>query len=699
MGSLDPNVHNPLSQAEGSAWKKYFYNAELQKEIMQDINRTFPEYPFFRDQLVQEMMLRILFLWSFENEDLKYKQGMHELLAPIIFLAYSEYYEDDILSGANSPFVSTCFDRRHMEADCFSLFDRMMEVCGDFFALKTRVKKSKDPKKTAGSSKSGGRRGGKKTASTTEALPDASSLFGGGDEGGFDNSDIMSPMLMKCMNVHDVVLRQRDPEVYRHIKGMEIEPQIFLMKWIRLMLGREFHLEDVMILWDAIFAHSPTDFVLLDFICVAMIIYIRGDLLSKSYGEALRRLMKYPPVEDVTVFVHSAIDLTLPPKEKEKEKDKEPVESGGSGKRVPKSKKAPPPPPPGKKQPGPHLAEGEQLTTGGSAASSPPPPIPAKPSSSKPQPPPSAEQLALTAMKKTQEHMGERLNEVVLSLEMQLRLPPAERNEDYLLLEAAQLKQIRDVLMGNLSERSFSIPRLLHVHRTGESGLAPEQPARESEREEEPAAKVPAGEEEQKSATHAIPEQPLEAEKSTSEGSAEKKKKGKGEGQPMFSFAAFAEQGNIPARLVESDEEEAAAATTAATTAVPDDAMDISLDAKPVPSNVIIPQAVAPSSRTGQSREGSQNQSSSSVDMLSFTPAPVPAWQTSPTDPPANNLDFLSEDGPKDQEDSLFGTGASSKGSSTNKGGREKRKPRSKASVDTKKDVDPSKLFDELFSS
>jgi len=27
-----------------------------------------------------------------------------------------------------------------------------------------------------------------------------------------------------------------------------------MMKWIRLLLGREFHLEDVLLLWDAIFA-------------------------------------------------------------------------------------------------------------------------------------------------------------------------------------------------------------------------------------------------------------------------------------------------------------------------------------------------------------------------------------------------------------------------------------------------------------
>jgi hypothetical protein len=46
-----------------------------------------------------------------------------------------------------------------------------------------------------------------------------------------------------------------------------------------------------------------------------MLIYIRGDLLGKDNMGCLQRLMKYPPVEDVKVFVKSALDSRhdLPP--------------------------------------------------------------------------------------------------------------------------------------------------------------------------------------------------------------------------------------------------------------------------------------------------------------------------------------------------------------------------------------------------
>ena len=48
----------------------------------------------------------------------------------------------------------------------------------------------------------------------------------------------------------------------------------FTRRWIRLLFGREFPFEDVLRLWDIIFAEDPT-LDLVDFICVAMLLRIR----------------------------------------------------------------------------------------------------------------------------------------------------------------------------------------------------------------------------------------------------------------------------------------------------------------------------------------------------------------------------------------------------------------------------------------
>ena len=67
-------------------------------------------------------------------------------------------------------------------------------------------------------------------------------------------------------------------------------------RWVRLLCTREFIMESVFIMWDAIFASSE-DFALLDFICVAMVVFVRSFLMDCDNSGALRRLLRYPPVE------------------------------------------------------------------------------------------------------------------------------------------------------------------------------------------------------------------------------------------------------------------------------------------------------------------------------------------------------------------------------------------------------------------
>ncbi len=45
-------------------------------------------------------------------------------------------------------------------------------------------------------------------------------------------------------------------------------------RWIRLLFGREFDFDQLLLLWDTIFAYDPT-LELMDLICVAMLLRIR----------------------------------------------------------------------------------------------------------------------------------------------------------------------------------------------------------------------------------------------------------------------------------------------------------------------------------------------------------------------------------------------------------------------------------------
>lgn len=92
---LNPHVNSdggddPLSQSKQSLWNQHFCDQELCAVIKQDVVRTFPGVDFFRKAQVQEMMINILFCYARKYPAMCYRQGMHEILAPLIFVIHSD---------------------------------------------------------------------------------------------------------------------------------------------------------------------------------------------------------------------------------------------------------------------------------------------------------------------------------------------------------------------------------------------------------------------------------------------------------------------------------------------------------------------------------------------------------------------------------------------------------------------------------
>ena len=46
------------------------------------------------------------------------------------------------------------------------------------------------------------------------------------------------------------------PQLYAALTEKEVQPQLYLLRWLRLLFGREFHLSDSMLVWDALFAYG-----------------------------------------------------------------------------------------------------------------------------------------------------------------------------------------------------------------------------------------------------------------------------------------------------------------------------------------------------------------------------------------------------------------------------------------------------------
>ncbi len=86
VGKLD----NPLSQSKDSKWNRHFRDNDLRHVIKLDVVRTNPNVKYYHAPGVQNMMINILFCYAREYPQTCYRQGMHEILAPLIFISHCD---------------------------------------------------------------------------------------------------------------------------------------------------------------------------------------------------------------------------------------------------------------------------------------------------------------------------------------------------------------------------------------------------------------------------------------------------------------------------------------------------------------------------------------------------------------------------------------------------------------------------------
>ncbi|KAM8810719.1 TBC1 domain family member 5 [Eudromia elegans] len=285
-GQQDLIINNPLSQDEGSLWNKFFQDKELRAMIEQDVTRTFPEMQYFQQENVRKILTDVLFCYARENEQLLYKQGMHELLAPIVFILHCDHQAFSHASEAAQPSeeMKVLLNPEYLEHDAYAMFTRLMKTAEHWFStFEHDSQKEKDAMITP--------------------MP-------------FARPQDVGPsiaIVTKVNQIQDHLLKKHDIELYMHLNRLEIAPQIYGLRWVRLLFGREFPLQDLLVVWDALFADSIT-LNLVDYIFVAMLLYIRDALISSNYQTCLGLLMHYPPIEDVHSLILRALFLRDPKK-------------------------------------------------------------------------------------------------------------------------------------------------------------------------------------------------------------------------------------------------------------------------------------------------------------------------------------------------------------------------------------------------
>lgn len=141
---------------------------------------------FFREPSTQKLLLDILFIYSKLHPDTGYRQGMHELLAPILWVIERDAIDIKTLKPSSrseeaeeGQLMLSALDASYIEHDAFALFCAVMQTAKSFYEV--------------------------------------------------GHSNAASPIVARSRRINEDLLSVIDPELANHLQAIEILPQIFLM--------------------------------------------------------------------------------------------------------------------------------------------------------------------------------------------------------------------------------------------------------------------------------------------------------------------------------------------------------------------------------------------------------------------------------------------------------------------------------------
>lgn len=485
---------NPLSTHAESTYAKKFQRQKVEEIVAKDMGRLWSDDPFFEDDTVRANMQNILldyccpvedescpfFLEGCTGQGTGYRQGMHEILSLIFYVVHRD--AETVAAVKPTAPLSTSSGDDDTNDDDFSILQSLCSkssVVSDSFIIFAAVMSSGNGlglvewyHGTVSSPKGG--------VSSPTSLNDGALKI--------TPNEITDNIVVDVANdIQLSGLKQLDEALWRKLnKELDIQPTSYLLRWLRLLFLREFSFSHASLIWDAVLAeyswrkceegeqsYKLGDSIVPD-IALSMLLYVSSDLMGSDYSYALRRLMRYPPVEDTRPIISKSIERrhrgsrlallagVMPSAHPKPVASATPVPAAP----VPVTSPAPAMlPPPSAMLPPP---SGSMLPAA-TPHSTAPPPLSASfaPSGGSQLPPPLSqprgrmfEAESIASLRDRQIRQGMGLASVIKRLEAKW-FPPAQgvqteeekaRVEDDYLVAIAELKKIRDVLLNGVSE-------------------------------------------------------------------------------------------------------------------------------------------------------------------------------------------------------------------------------------------------------
>jgi hypothetical protein len=116
-------------------------------------------------------------------------------------------------------------------------------------------------------------------------------------------------LYFRVQHIHYVLLHRHDPELFAHLESAMVLPHLYLIRWMRLLFTREVTIEQAFLVWDVILQSKGMELV--DYVCIAMMSFIRDELLAEDAAHCLTKVFHYPALtnQQVLAVMRLARDL------------------------------------------------------------------------------------------------------------------------------------------------------------------------------------------------------------------------------------------------------------------------------------------------------------------------------------------------------------------------------------------------------
>ncbi|KDO17693.1 hypothetical protein SPRG_16905 [Saprolegnia parasitica CBS 223.65] len=294
--------YHPLSDDAANPWNQAFEDEPLVREIKTDLDRLYPQGRelYFQERPAYMAILRnVLFVWCKTHPAVGYRQGMHDLAAVVLYA---------VVHAAAKPLEEDTIDE-FTEHDVFILFAALMGPMEPLYAVHQTTLARDDA-----------------VSETT-----ADSLFRSATPSALAP---LSQLQTLCQFIQYDLLAKHDPQLACHLRDVDVLPETYCLRWTRLLLAREFPLDDIVRVWDAMLEHESTcdvsssriGFALLPYLCVAILIHFSKTLRGTDNTGCLQLLMR--PAELSAAEIIDSARLLLDPFREAHHEDMDIVEFG-----------------------------------------------------------------------------------------------------------------------------------------------------------------------------------------------------------------------------------------------------------------------------------------------------------------------------------------------------------------------------------